>query len=365
MNLQAVAPDADRHQTPAPVSWLDRVPSYVPGKPAHDGGLALAANEAASCSERVATALRSESSWHRYPDPLATRLREDLARYHGVRSEQILVGNGSDELVQLLIAAYVGHGGMVVAADPPYAMSRIVALTVDASFEGVPLVDNAHDLDEMARREADLVYVVNPHNPTGTCHDGAAITRFARRAAARLVVIDEAYIDFATEREPADPAACIADGRTVVLRTFSKAYGLAGCRVGYLIGSEEIIEQLRRVRAPFSVTAPSQAAAAAALADQEFLALHIAEIAEVRAALSERLRELGCKVPDSQANFILLAGVDEHLVVARLAEQGIAVRAGSGLGMPGSVRITVPTRRDLPRLVAALENSLLGLIGRE
>lgn len=365
MNPHTAATGAAGHQTPAPVSWLDRVPSYVPGRPAHDGGLALAANEAASCSVRVAAALRSEDSWNRYPDPLATRLREDLAKHHGVRPEQILVGNGSDELVQLLIAAYVGHGGIVVAADPPYAMSRIVALSVDAAFEGVPLLDNAHDLDEMARREADLVYAVNPHNPTGTCHGGAAIARFAKQAAAKLVVIDEAYIDFATERDPADPAECIADGRTVVLRTFSKAYGLAGCRVGYLIGSDEIIEQLRRVRAPFSVTAPSQAAAAAALADQEFLALHVAEIAEVRTALSERLRELGCEIPDSQANFILLTGIDEPLVVDRLSEQGIAVRAGSGLGMPGSVRITVPTRRDLPRLVAALEVALLGLIGRE
>lgn len=358
---------------PATVPWLERVPAYVPGRPAPAGGLALAANEAEACSERVPAALAQPLAWNRYPDPLATPLRRALAAKHGVDPEQILVSNGSDELVQLLVSAYVGRDGSVVAADPPYAMSRITALVAGAGFTGVPLVDWRHDLDGIAAVAADIAYVVNPHNPTGTLHDARAMRAFAERARARLLVVDEAYIDFAVGRDESgaafadgsdpgpDSVALVENGRTVVLRTFSKAYGLAGLRVGYLIGSREIVRRLRAVRAPFSVTAPGQAAALAALEDQEFLRRHVDRVRGSRDALSAKLRELGVLVPESHANFVLATGVDEPALVASLAEQGVAVRGGSGLGVPGSVRITVPAPEHLPRLLLALGRSLVML----
>lgn len=348
-------------RTPQPVPWLEKVPAYVPGKPAVAGGLALAANEAVECSPHVARALQDTQDWNRYPDPLAGELRSQLARHHGVQAEQILVSNGSDELVQLLISAYVGHSGTVVAADPPYAMSRIAALVAGANFIGVPLRDWSHDLATMAAIQAELVYLVNPHNPTGTCFDATSVATFARDAAATIVVIDEAYIDFAEPQMRGEVSQLIADGRTAVLRTFSKAYGLAGCRVGYVIASESIIAQLRRVRAPFSVTAPGQVAASAALADRDYLGRHVAAVRNARAALTTTLRSLGCEVPDSHANFVLAAGLDEQRTVDRLAERGISVRAGSSLGVPGSVRITVPREQDLPRVFSALEAALIGL----
>lgn len=343
---------------PAAAPWLARVPAYVPGRKPPLGGLALAANEAVSCSPAVATALARVDAWSRYPDPLADRLRTRLAVKHGVSPEQILVGNGSDELVQLIVTAFVGHGGTLVAADPPYAMSRICALVADGAFVGVPLVDFAHDLDAMAAVSADVAYVVNPHNPTGTIRSRDQLRAFVDSAAASLVVIDEAYVDFADAPDDLDATDLVADGRAVVMRTFSKAYGLAGFRVGYLVASEDVVRELRRVRAPFSVSAAAQAAAAAALEDAAFLAGHVHAVADVRARLTLALQALGAHVPRSHANFVLATGVDEHHVVSVLAAHGISVRAGSGLGVPGSVRITVPAADDLPRLALALREAL-------
>lgn len=338
---------------PTLTPWLDQVPPYVPGTAAPAGGLALASNEAITCSPAVSAALQDGAAWNRYPDPLADELRAALARKHDVDVDQILVGNGSDELVQLLVAAFVGKDGTVVAADPPYAMSRICTLVAGGHFIGIPLVDAAHDLDAIAETPAELAYVVNPHNPTGTLRTAAQLRDFTAKAKANVLVIDEAYIDFA-EGEAVEAVPLVADGRTVVLRTFSKAYGLAGFRVGYLIASREIVAGLRRVRAPFSVTAPAQLAARAALADTEFLRRHVADVTAVRAELSQTLRQLGLTVPESHANFVLAQGVDEQQVIPALLAEGITVRSGTALGIPDSIRITVPQPSDLPRLTAAV-----------
>lgn len=351
-------------EAPAAAAWLDRVPAYVPGRKPPAGGLALAANEAASCSPAVARALASVSAWQQYPDPLADDLRTALARKHGVSADRILVGNGSDELVQLLVTAFVGHGGTLVAADPPYAMSRICTLIADATFIGVPLADWGHDLAAIGAVDADLAYVVNPHNPTGTIRTHAELEAFAATARAKVLVVDEAYIDFTDDADATSAVDLTDDGHTVVLRTFSKAYGLAGFRVGYLIASEHIVAQLRRVRAPFSVTAPAQIAALAALSDDAFLAQHVHDVAEVRARLTEALRGLGAVVPESHANFVLATGVDEAHVVDVLARHGVSVRAGTGLGIPGAVRITVPRPADLERLCSALWDALRPGAGR-
>lgn len=346
---------------PRATAWLDRVPPYVPGTAAPRGGLALASNEAVGFSPAVSRALSDGAAWNRYPDPLATPLRAALAAKHGVDIDQILVGNGSDELVQLLVAAFVGKDGTVVAADPPYAMSRICTLIVGGHFIGVPLVEAHHDLDAIAAVPAELAYVVNPHNPTGTLRTRAEIAAFAAQARANVRVIDEAYIDFA-DADDVDAVPLIADGRTVVLRTFSKAYGLAGLRVGYLIASAEIVAQLRRVRAPFSVTAPAQLAALAALGDAEYLRRHVADVQQVRRSLTRELRACGAEVPDSHANFVLATGIDETAAISALAAEGIAVRAGTGLGLPGSIRITVPQPNDLPRLLDAVTRAVDGSI---
>ncbi|WP_020495642.1 pyridoxal phosphate-dependent aminotransferase [Sciscionella marina] len=316
----------------------------------------MAANESAlGASPAVLDALAvAAGAVHRYPDPLADELRDELAWHHGVPPEAILVGNGSDELIYLLSWAYAAHGGTVVCADPPYRMDEICGLAAGAEVTRVPLRDWAHDLDAMAGVPAELAHVCNPHNPTGTTHSRADIERFAATAKAGLVVVDEAYIDFADDPVAMTAIPLVAEGSVVVLRTFSKAYGLAGMRVGYLVGPPDLVATLRRIRAPFSVGALAQAAGLAGLRDQEHLR-HAREFTRSnRARLTALLTDAGYTVVPSQANFALAVTPDEDALVARLRAHGIAVRPGTGLGLPGTVRISVPSRAGLEMLERAL-----------
>lgn len=336
-----------------PRPWVKGLTPYQPGshRAAPEG--MLASNESPygpspRVRDAVADAVRD---LHRYPDPSAARLRAALARRHGVDPEQVLIGNGSDELIYLLAWAFAAGGGTVLCADPAYALDVLSAVVAGADVRRVPLVRWRHDLEAMARVEADLAYLVNPHNPTGTVSDGASVERFVATARARVVVVDEAYIDFA-QVPSAMPLA--AAGKALVLRTFSKVFGLAGARVGYLVGDPEVLDVLRSIRAPFSVGALAQAAAVAALADTEHYEAARRRTIVNRARLTDLLRERGYAPVASQANFVLVPDVAEGALVERLARDGIAVRPGSVLGVPGSVRISVPDDVGLARLAAAL-----------
>jgi histidinol-phosphate aminotransferase len=291
---------------------------------------------------------------HRYPDPLANRLRSALAGELHVDAEGILVGNGSDELIYLLTMAYAAEGGSVVCADPPYRIDEIVPAIMGASVTRVPLRDWRHDLEAMAAIDADIAFVCNPHNPSGTIVSREALRAFLAQCRARLVVVDEAYLEFVD-----DPAATSlageAAGKLVVLRTFSKIHGLAGARVGYLVASPKIVGVLRTIRPPFSVGAMAQAAALAALADREHSAMVRREVRAGR----ERLRELfvaaGYAVVPSQANFVLVLAPDAAELCGRLERSGVSVRLGSSLGAPGTVRVSVPAAAGFALLERALD----------
>lgn len=334
--------------------WLTDLNAYVPGRPARTPAGALASNESPfgpSPTVRDAVAAAA-ADLHRYPDPTASGLRAALAREHDVDPEQILVGDGSDELIYLLSLAYVAQGGRIVCADPAYRLDEIATTIVDGEVVRVPLRNWRHDLAAMARVECDIAYVVNPHNPTGTIWPGDAIAAFVDAAAARLVVIDEAYIHFAPPGT--DSMALARAGRAVVLRTFSKAYGLAGARVGYLVGPVEVVAELRRVRAPFSVGSLPQAAACAALTDADHLDRVVADTSAHRAELVGLLRAAGLDPVESAANFVLVPTDDEPGLVLRFAAAGVSVRPGSGLGVPGAVRVSVPDAAGLDLVRAAL-----------
>ncbi len=334
--------------------WLSALHPYVPGRPAASEAGGLASNESAfGASPKVADAVAAASGrLHRYPDPTASGLREALAREHGVSPEQVLVGDGSDELIYLLSLAYVAQGGTIVCADPAYRLDEIPTVIVDGRVVGVPLVDWRHDLDAMARVECDIAYVVNPHNPTGTVLDAASIRRFVDASPARLVVIDEAYIHFAPAGS--DSMALAREGRAVVLRTFSKAYGLAGARVGYLVGPKDVVNDLRRVRAPFSVGTLPQVAALAALGDAAHLARVVAGTLRMRDGLVATLREAGFEPVPSATNFVLVPTGDADALVTRFLDAGVSVRPGSSLGVPRAVRISVPDEAGLALVRTAL-----------
>lgn len=339
-----------------PRPWLDRIEPYTPGRQAPSGHGSMASNELAiGASPAVAGAVAEAARRiHRYPDPLAGELRTALAAHHDVHPDQILVGNGSDELIYLLALAFLAHGGVAVCASPSYRIDEISAYVVDATVIGVPLRGWAHDLRAMAAIEADVAYVVNPHNPTGTVCPRLEIEELARAGRAGLVVVDEAYIDFADAPEQLSVLPLAREGAAVVLRTFSKAHGLAGARVGYLVGSRDVVDTLRKIRPPFSVGALSQAAAIAALADRKRAALVRQETLRMRHQLVGIMEGAGYEVVPSQANFVLVCCTDEEGLLELLGRHGISARPGRSLGVPGSVRITVPSDVGFEMLTAAL-----------
>lgn len=340
---------------PTPRASVSALQPYVPGRAAANEDGSLASNESPFgpsplVEEAVALAART---LHRYPDPLADQLRSALADELHVDAEGILVGNGSDEMIYLLTMAYAADGGSVVCADPPYRIDEIVPAIMGASVTRVPLRDWRHDLEAMATVDADIAFVCNPHNPSGTVVSREALQSFLERCRARLVVVDEAYVDFVDDPSVTTLVAEAA-GKLVVLRTFSKIHGLAGARVGYLVGSREIVGVLRTVRPPFSVGTMAQAAALAALADHGHRQMVRREVRLGRKRLCEMFAAAGYNVVPSQANFVLVLAPDAAELWARLQQGGVSVRLGSNLGVPGTVRVSVPAAPGFALLERAL-----------
>lgn len=348
---------APRHAVPQQRSWLAQIQPYRPGRPAgtRDGSMASNENPLGPSQSALTAAHRSLATMHRYPQPLADDLRLRLAEFHRVTPDQILVGNGSDELIFLLALAYLAGGGVAACADPPYQMDAISSLVVGGAVIRVPLQDWRHDLGSMARTRADLLYVCNPHNPTGTTHSATRIEQLVDQTADQsLVVVDEAYIDFVDDVEATSAIRLAADGRAVVLRTFSKIYALAGLRIGYLVAHRDVVAVLRSVRAPFSVNQIAQRTAVAAIADRAHWSRAREYVRVGRQRLTQMLDEAGYAVVPSQANFVLALVPDEEHFVEHLARYGVSVRPGSVLGVPGAVRITVPSEPGFDLLAAAL-----------
>ncbi len=292
--------------------WLAHVERYRPGKRAANSDGSLASNESPlGISDLVAEAITAAiGQAYRYPDPLADGLRAALADRHGVDPEQILVGNGSDELIYLLALAYLAGGGRAVTADPAYRIDETSTAIVNAGLTKVPLADWTHDLATMATVAADIAYIVNPHNPTATVVSREDIEQFARTCRAALVVVDEAYIDFTDDPGAVTCMPLAASGQVAVLRTFSKIGGLAGLRIGYLVADPTVVAALRSVRQPFSVGTLAQAAALAALRDEAYYRRVREHVLQTRELMVAALGAAGLEVIPSQANFVLVVTPD-------------------------------------------------------
>lgn len=342
-----------------PRPWISEVAPYQPGRPAPTGDGSLASNESpvAPSPAVLAAVASAAASGHRYPDPLADELRQALAEFHHVAPEEILVGNGSDELIFLLAWAFAAQAGTVVCAEPPYQIDAVSTRIVNATLTTVPLRDWVHDLPAMATVPADIAYLVNPHNPTGTLCSREDVAGFLSTTRSSLVVVDEAYIDFSDDPERNTAIPLINAGDIAVLRTFSKLFGLAGFRIGYLVANAELILALRRVRAPFSVGRVAQSAALASVRHRaEYSALR-ETIVSRRAALSRLFERAGFSVVPSQANFVLVRVGNETQLVDHFFEHGVAVRPGSALDIPGTIRVTVPTEAGLQLMADALRSA--------
>jgi histidinol-phosphate aminotransferase len=351
---------------------LARIPGYQAGVPTGQapeaiasGGIAqLASNESAFPPHpKVIEAIHSATgAMNRYPDPDATLLRRRIAERYEVEPGRVAVGNGSCEILLAAAEALCEPGAEILYAWPSFSMYPYLPALTGAREVRVPLAEGeVHDLDAMAAEvtaATQLLLVCNPNNPTGTHLPAAEIAAFCERIPAHVTIaLDEAYVEFQTDDDP-DATVDLLDelSNLVVLRTFSKVYGLAGLRVGYAIGSPKFRAAVDAVRQPFSVNALAQAAGVEAILHQDDVIRRVEGTIAERLRVEEALREMGLATADTQANFswIDLGDADEAEVVAGLKERQIAVRPGTALGDPGHLRVTYGTEAENDRFLAAL-----------
>jgi len=337
---------------------VERMPTYVQGKSLPDA-VKLSSNEnpyppLGSVLEVTRERL---GSFHLYPDMGAVALRERIAEHHGVLPEQVAVGAGSVEVAAQLVNASAGEGDEVVFAWRSFEAYPILVQVTGATPVPVPLgPDERHDLDAMAAAVTErtrLVFVCTPNNPTGTNVRAEELERFLAAVPDDvLVVIDEAYVHFDTADDSVDGLDFFRrHGNVAVLRTFSKAYGLAGLRVGYAVASEQIAANLRRVSVPFAVSDLAQVAAVASLDAETELSERIDRIVAERERILRELRALGWRPPAALGNFVWLrTGERSSEIDEVLRSRGVVVRAFAGEGM----RITVGSPEMNDRFLAAI-----------
>ena len=309
---------------------------------------------------------------HRYPDPLGADLKRALAVKHGVDTQQILLGNGSHELLMQLAQVFAGSDDEVVFSRYGFAVFALAAQAAGATPRIVPALPDdhpamplGHDLDAIAAAISDrtkLVYLANPNNPTGTWFGREAFAAFMAKVPAHaIVVMDEAYAEMAdADADAATALPLLATCSNLALtRTFSKAYGLAGLRVGYLIGAPGLVAVMERLRESFNVNGPALAACEAALGDTAHLQWARDRNAEQRAALAEAFERRGLRVYPSQTNFVLVRfGPQTVRIEAELAKRGVVLRPMGGYGLPECLRVTVGTIDENRRLLAAVDDVL-------
>jgi len=352
---------------------LERMPHY-------EAGLHEDAAREAFGAEDIVKLASNESPWgphpavveaiaaaasrlNRYPDQYSKRLRRRIAQRFEVEPSQVAIGNGSCELLLAAAEALCEPGDEILFAWPSFSIYPHLAALTGASEIRVPLAEGyVHDLDAMLTEitaATQLVCVNNPNNPTGTHLPASRIAAFLEKVPQHVTVaLDEAYIEFQTNDDPDDTVDFLKRFPNVVLlRTFSKVYGLAGLRCGYALGSAKFRAAVDAVRQPFSVNELAQVAGAEALMHGDDVLGRVERTIVERVFVEEGARDLGLDPPDSQANFswIPLGDHDEAEVIQRLGERGIVVRGGTSLGGPGHIRVTYGTRGENERFLEAVE----------
>jgi histidinol-phosphate aminotransferase len=353
----------------------DIVP-YEPGKPVEevqrelgiDRVVKLASNEGPygpfpAALEAIA---RATADLNRYPDGGAYRLREALAERHGVEFGNVISGAGADGMIDALSQVFLAPGDEIVCGWPSFVSYVIDARKLGATPRLVPLRDHRYDLDAMLEAigpRTKLVYVCHPNNPTGTMNSRAELDAYFDAVPDHvLTVLDQAYYEYIDDPEYVDGLEYLKAGRrAVVLRTFSKIYGLAGLRVGYAVGPAEIVTAIAKVRRAFDVNTFAQAAALASLDQSEELARRRAVNAEGLVQLEKIMREHGLEPPASVANFLFAeVGEDSRPLFEQLLHEGVIVRPAGGFGAPGAIRVTVGTPEENDLFGEALARVLSG-----
>jgi len=357
-------------------SYVRSIAPYQPGKPiselAREMGLEersivkLASNEnPRGIGPRTRAAIEAAiGDIARYPDGNGFELKQALARRYGVDMGSIVLGNGSNDVLELVSLAFLGPGRAAVFSQHCFAVYPLATQARGARSIVVPAKRYAHDLEAMAKAIDDETYVAwiaNPNNPTGTFARHEEVEAFLKRVPERvMVVLDEAYNEYLAPELRGDTLKLVKrHPNVVVTRTFSKAYGLAGLRVGYAVAHPSVADMMNRVRQPFNVNSVALAAATAALDDMEFVARSYALNLQGLRQIEEGARALGLEYIPSHGNFITLRVGKAPEIYKRLLRRGVIVRpVGGGYGLPEHLRVTIGTAEENQRFLGALAASL-------
>ena len=343
---------------------------YAPGKPIEEverelgisNSVKLASNEnPLGPSPKAISAIREKlAELNLYPDGDCFYLRNGLAKKLGVAPEQLIFGNGSNELIELAVRTFMHPGDEAVMAHQAFVVYQLVVQAAGGVRKAVALRDFTHDLKGIAQRitpKTRIIFLANPNNPTGTIYRGSDWERFLEKVPPEvLIIVDEAYFEYVEDPDYPNSLRYHRRGTTILtLRTFSKLYGLAGLRIGYGVAAKEIIDLMQRVRQPFNVNAPAQWAALAALEDND----HVRKTLEVNRQgmeyVTKEIARLGLEQVPSQANFILIRVGNGNDVFQQLLVQGVIVRPMGIYEFREHIRVTVGTMEENRRFIEALK----------
>jgi histidinol-phosphate aminotransferase len=361
--------------------YIRGLPVYVPGRPIEEverelkiQAVKLASNEnpLGPSPKAIKAAKAALGDAHRYPDGGTHHLRQKLARRHGVLPDEIFIGLGSSEIIDIAARILLSCGKTGITSHGSYAPFSVAIRASGAELVLVPQREFAFDLTAilqavMHKRETRLVYLANPNNPTATTFGARDLEQFLGSLPSDiLVVLDEAYVHYADRTDMPDSVKLLRQFKNLlVMRTFSKVYGMAGLRIGYGIAQEGIVRVMNKLRTPFNVTGVSQAAALAALDDTKHVERCVAANAVERARLFEGLTKLGLRAVRSHANFIFVdIGPEANELCDELLHEGVIVRPLGWMGFPEAIRISVGVTEENDKLLAAMSKLLARRAGK-
>ena len=348
-----------------PRKVLKNIKPYSAGQ-FKDGCIKLASNEnpLGPSPKAMQAVMKASVGMQLYPDGESLKLRTAVARLYRLPKDCFIFGNGSDEVMQLIAAAYIEAGDRVAISRVTFSEYESSAKLFGAVPIYVPLKNNTFDLQgfrKVLRRKPKIVYLCNPNNPTGTIFTAQELREFLKAVpASTLVVLDEAYNEYVDSSDYPDSIALLeAYTNLIVLRTFSKIYGLAGLRIGYGIAAKEVIAELNRARAPFNVNRLAQVAALAALDDRSFLLQALDVNDDGKAYLYEQLKKLGLSFERTEANFIYVeVPRPAQEIFKKMMEHGVTIRPLDSFGRPQAIRITVGAPWQNKRCIEALKKAI-------
>ena len=359
-------------------SLINQVPEYIrslipysPGKPIEEvereygieKSVKLASNEnpLGPSPKAIKELEKRLQDIHLYPDGDCFYLKERLEKKLGVSPERLIFGNGSNEIIELAVRTFMRPGDEAVMAHQAFVVYRLVVQASGGGCRIVPLRNFTHDLEAMAQAvtpKTRILFLANPNNPTGTIYRKKEWESFLEKISPEiLVIVDEAYFEYVTDPDYPDSLAYHGERRGILtVRTFSKLYGLAGLRIGYGIGSKEVVDVIQRVRQPFNVNAAAQWAALAALEDDEHVKRSLEVNHEGMRYLKKEIARLGLEQIPSEGNFILIRVGDGKNLYEHLLRLGVIVRPMGGYDFPDYIRVTVGTKEENIKFISVLED---------